>query len=115
MNLKSLQENLFVGGEGFFLVLHGRDIEHFDEKLASVAEEGVRVEEDASCHAARRPGAGPRPGSFLYLFIVFLYLLDQVLRQAARIAEQQVTKRLHFVVISKQCDHILYCHHEISK
>ena len=52
MNLKSLQENLFVGGEGFFLVLHGRDIEHFDEKLASVAEEGVRVEEDAGCHAA---------------------------------------------------------------
>ena len=77
-----------MGGEGFFLVLHGRDIEHFDEKLASVAEEGVRVEEDAGCHAARRPGAGPRPGSFLYLFIVFsifvfsfflLYLLDQVL------------------------------------
>ena len=29
------------------------------EKLASVAEEGVRVEEDAGCHAARRPGAGP--------------------------------------------------------
>ena len=41
-----------MGGEGFFLVLHGRDIEHFDEKLASVAEEGVRVEEDAGCHAA---------------------------------------------------------------
>ena len=57
-----------MGGEGFFLVLHGRDIEHFDEKLASVAEEGVRVEEDAGCHAARRPGAGARPGSFLYLF-----------------------------------------------
>ena len=57
------------------------------KKLASVAEEGVRVEEDAGCHAARRPGAGARPGLFLYLFIVFsifvlcfflLYLLDQV-------------------------------------
>ena len=35
------------------------------KKLASVAEEGVRVEEDAGCHAARRPGAGARPGSFL--------------------------------------------------
>ena len=31
----------------------------FTKKLASVAEEGVRVEEDAGCHAARRPGAGP--------------------------------------------------------
>ena len=106
------------------MVLHGRDIENFHEKLASVAEEGVRVEEDAGCHAARRPGAGARPGLFLYLFIVFsifvlcfflLYLLDQVLRQAARIVEQQVTKRVQFVVNSKQCDHILYCHHEISK
>ena len=29
------------------------------KNLASVAEEGVRVEEDAGCHAARRPGAGP--------------------------------------------------------
>ena len=61
---------------------------------------------------------------FLCLFIVFsiyvlsfflLYLLDQVLRQAARIVEQQVTKRVQLVVNSKQCDHILYCHHEISK
>ena len=61
---------------------------------------------------------------FLCLFIVFsifvlsfflLYLLDQVLRQAARIVEQQVTKRVQFVVNSKQCDHILCCHHEISK
>lgn len=61
-----------MGGEGFFLVLHGRDIEHFDEKLASVAEEGVRVEEDAGCHAARRPGAGPRPGSFfIFLHRIF--------------------------------------------
>ena len=95
------------------------------KKLSSVAEEGVRVEEDAGCHAARRPGAGPRPGFFLYLFIEFsifvlsffflLYLLDQVLRQAARIVEQQVIKRVQFVVNSKQCDHILYCHHEISK
>ena len=114
-----------MGGEGFFLVLQGRDIEHFDEKLASVAEEGVRVEEDAGCHAARRPGAGPRPGSFFIFlhrifficsyFFFLLYLLDQVLRQAARIVEQQVKKRVQFVVNSKQCDHILYCHHEISK
>ena len=61
---------------------------------------------------------------FLYFFIEFslfvlsfflLYLLDQVLRQAARIVEQQVTKRVQFVVNSKQCDHILYCHHEMSK
>ena len=69
MNIKSLQENLFVGGGGLFLVLHGRDIEHFDGKLASVAEEGVRVEEDAGCHAARRPGAGPRPGLFSYVVV----------------------------------------------
>ena len=63
-----------MSGGGFFLVLHGRDIEHFDEKLASVAEEGVRVEEDAGCHAARRPGAGPRPGSFLMFVHSIFYI-----------------------------------------
>ena len=44
------------------------------KNLASVAEEGVRVEEDAGCHAARRPGAGPRPGSFFIFVLVYLYI-----------------------------------------
>ena len=49
----------------------------FMKKLASVAEEGVRVEEDAGCHAARRPGAGPRPGSFLMVVhSIFIFVLS---------------------------------------
>ena len=44
------------------------------KKLASVAEEGVRVEEDAGCHAARRPGAGARPGSFLMFVHSIFYI-----------------------------------------
>ena len=44
------------------------------KNLASVAEEGVRVEEDAGCHAARRPGAGARPGSFLMFVHSIFYI-----------------------------------------